>query len=184
MDTTHRLSRLTLMLHWLVATAMIAMTILGFWLWFVESGTPERRLTMDLHKSIGTLVLVVAFARVVWRLRVGLPPAADMSASARQVRLAHAAHMALLAVTVAMPVSGLMRSIGGGYGLVVFGVPVVEKGPKYELVADIGAVVHQAAAYLLVVLVVLHVAAAIKHHVVDRDSTLDRMLGRSVAGGA
>lgn len=141
-----------------------------------------------LHKSVGLLLFAVIIARVLWRLKNGLPHPVG-----RYSRLEHgvakAVHYLLLACTIAMPISGMIYSGNSGNGFGIFSVEIFpsnyppEGGMAIPLStpwADIGQATHSFIGYFLLGLIVLHVAGALKHHIVDRDSTLTRMLG----GGA
>ncbi len=183
MDTEKKLSRLTIGLHWLVALCILSLS--GFGIYMVQT---ESWPLYHIHKSIGLLVFVAIIARVVWRLRNGLPrPVRALS------RLEHAAakgaHYLLLACTVAMPVTGMIYSGSSGNGFGIFGVEIFPAnyppagGMAVPFSADwsgIGQAMHGYIGYFLLGLIALHVAAALKHHILDKDATLTRMLGRDV----
>ena len=89
-----------------------------------------------------------------------------------------------------MPLSGFVMSATGGYGVSVFGLELVafnpspsnpmEALPINESLAFIGHIMHSFGGQVLILAVLLHIAGALKHHFVDKDGTLQRMLGNKV----
>jgi len=179
-DTRERLSAVTVGLHWLVAAAIIGMLAFGLYIEDMERG-PDKGTMMDLHKSIGVTILALAALRILWRWRNGFPVA--LSAMPRWQHIAaHAVHGLLLLATVLMPLTGIMISLGGGHGLPLFGLTLVAEGAtKLEILKTIGES-HGTIAWILIGVIAVHVLAAAKHQVIDRDGTLRRMLGRRVGG--
>ncbi|WP_028104129.1 cytochrome b [Pseudoduganella violaceinigra] len=180
MDTTTKLSRTTIALHWLIALTMLGLCALGIYMVQTESWG-----LFHWHKSIGLILFGFILARVAWRLKQGLPP--PVRDAARWEHLASkTAHWLLLAATVALPVTGMIYSGMGGHGFGVFGLEMV--GSHYEAgkavaldagLSELGQAMHSWIGYGLLALAALHVGAALKHHFVDKDNTLRRMLGRS-----
>ncbi|WP_288388755.1 cytochrome b [uncultured Alteromonas sp.] len=183
-DTHSKFSHTTLLLHWLVGLTIIGMLASGVYM--VEE---NAYWVFSWHKSFGFLLLFVALARAVWRLKNGWPTAAG-NYSALVHGVAKVIHWVLILSTLLMPISGLMTSVLGGHGLSVFGLEVfaqnfsVEDPEKtlpinYEL-SKLGGTVHHYLGYVLIGAVLLHIAGALKHHVKDKDGTLQRMLGKSI----
>lgn len=95
--------------------------------------------------------------------------------------LAKFTHWFLIIATIAMPISGIMFSLGLGYPVPVLGL--FEIGPlpqKIPILADIGGDIHEYAGNSLIAVISLHIAGALKHHTIDKDGTLRRMLGARV----
>lgn len=170
------------LLHWLVAGLMLGLAGVGLYM--------SRTDTWSLypwHKSLGVIALLFIAIRLVQRLRLGLPDPVQPTSAALH-RAARWAHGALLALTLLMPVSGMLFSGASGHGFGIFGLTLVphqddparpgEVLPYSASLAELGQQAHQWGGYLLLALVALHVLAALKHHFVDRDRTLLRMLGR------
>lgn len=182
MDTIDRLSRPTVVLHWLIALSIVGLLCIGFYM-----TTTKSWWLFDYHKSIGVLVFAVASVRVVWRYRNGWPAPVGIYSRVEQV-LAKLAHWILILGSIAMPVSGMLTSGASGHGFGIFGLELVPArhpadNPNQFLaynafLAHNGEKSHQFLAYLLSATALLHVAGALKHHLVDRDRTLLRMLGR------
>jgi len=179
-DTRERLSGVTVGLHWLVAAAIIGMLAFGLYIEDMERG-PDKGAMMDLHKSIGVTILALAALRILWRWRNGFPAALSTMPRWQHIA-AHAVHGLLLLATVLMPLTGIMISLGGGHGLPLFGLTLVaESATKLDSLKTIGES-HGAIAWILIGVIVVHVLAAAKHQMIDRDGTLRRMLGRRVGG--
>lgn len=182
-DTEDTLSLTSRSLHWLVGVVIIGLVITGV---YMES--QEVWALYPWHKSIGMLILLPALARVLWRLRNGLPSNIAVIRFGWQQPLVRAVHLTLLALTLLMPLSGMMMSGFGGYGLAVFGLELVAANPDpanpgqviafNATLSELAYYLHGAGGTALMVLISVHVLAALKHHFVDRDRVLKRMLGK------
>jgi cytochrome b561 len=127
------------------------------------------------HKSIGVTIVAVTSLRLAWRaLRPHPAPVAMPSWQRRATTVSHAMLYALLLV---IPISGWLYSSATGVQVVYLGiVPLPNVVPKDKALADTLRIVHVTLNALLAGVVCLHVAAALKHHFVDRDAVLVRML--------
>ncbi len=181
-----KLSGTTIAFHWLVALGMLSMLGIGyamvqFELWYLY----------PWHKSAGVLVFLLALARTAWRVREGwpLPVGQAEGAFARgERRLSKIVHLTLLAATIALPLTGMMFSGASGHGFGTLGVDIVHGQhdplhpgqviPYSAAGATLGQTLHLWSGYVLMASVLLHVAGALKHHLMARDGTLLRMLGR------
>ena len=164
--------------HWILAFLMIGM--LGFGL-YLENGVapgPEKGALMGTHKAIGVIVLLLGLWRVGWRLWQGFLPDASAMPKWQSVS-AHLAHWVLMAGIIVMPASGVIGSVFGGRAVEVFGLFTIPAGPQIEWIKDLAYGVHGIFAPILIVTTLLHVAGALKHHFIDRDTTLRRMTGRA-----
>ena len=180
---TAPLSRTTVTLHWLMALAMIGLTSVGLYMAEFEVWA-----LYPIHKSVGILVLLLAVLRAAWRLKEGWPTPTGQ-ASALQQTLAKAVHWLLLLSTLAMPISGMMFSGASGHGFGIFGLTLMEHRldpnkpgevlPLNAGLSELAHSLHSIIGYVLIAAVLLHVAGALKHHLLDRDASLRRMLGRS-----
>jgi cytochrome b561 len=178
-DTHERFSHITLTLHWLLAIGLVAMFTIGLSIEDVPEGD-ARIARVGLHVSIGLLVLVLGVIRLAWRVSNGLPkPAGDHLAWERL--LARVTHVILLIVPIYMPLSGMAFALGEGYAIGFFGITFVTAGAENEAFKEIGEELHEFGAFVLALFVVLHTAGALKHHFLDRDATLRRMLGGRLA---
>ncbi|MEM6583513.1 MAG: cytochrome b [Pseudomonadota bacterium] len=165
--------------HWVIALAMIGMICYGlFIVEFLPKG-PEKYAQIQTHKALGVLVLVYGVWRVLWRLLRGFPePASAMPLWQR--RLSEFTHWALIVGILLMPLSGMTTSLFGGHDISMFGSLVIPGLPVNETVSKLAADVHAITGKVLIAIIALHVAGALKHHLIDRDATLIRMLSGKV----
>lgn len=176
-DTRERLTRTSVAFHWIVALSMIGMLVFGFYLGGMERGDAKTAL-LALHKSVGSLLLFIVMLRLWWRLRQGaLEPLGNHSRWME--RAARASHHFLLFATIAMPVTGIIRSVGRGRSIEIFGFPFIPQllAERNDIISAIGSLGHEIVAYAAAAVIAVHAAAALKHHFIDRDGTLRRMLG-------
>ncbi len=174
------LSRTTIILHWLVGLAMIAMLGFGLYLEDLPRGA-EKAALVGIHGSVGITVFVFAVWRLLWRWRTGFPDVTSNQAHWQNV-IARIVHIVLLAGTVLMPLSGLLMQIASGNGLTLFGIEIMTAtGERLAPLERIGHIMHGLGGRLLILAVLIHVAGALKHHVIDRDGILRRMLGAPTA---
>ncbi|SEB00974.1 cytochrome b [Alkalimonas amylolytica] len=169
-------------LHWLVAVGFIVVSLVGLYM-----ANTDTWYLYPWHKSAGIVLFSIIVLRVGWRLWCGWPASVAHDRQAEQ-RLAKIVHWLLLIGTVLMPVTGMMYSGFSGHGFGVFGWQLVAANPDplelgqvlpysayWSTLSRLG---HMMAGYTMLIAIVLHIAAALKHHFVDRDPTLLRMLGR------
>jgi cytochrome b561 len=161
-------------LHWLTAVLVLANVALGVSM--VPLPISPTKLQWYLtHKSIGITVFALTGARLAWRLVRGAPAPVPMPDWQR--RAARVVHVLLYALLVAAPVSGWIYSSSTGVQVVYFGiVPLPDLVPKDRTLAAVLKAVHMTLNVSLVTLVVVHAGAALRHHFVDRDAVLARML--------
>lgn len=161
-------------LHWLLA--LLIAGVVGIGLYMAElPKSPERSQLFALHKSAGLLVLALSLLRLAWRSTHRPPP--DLPAPGWQIALAHRMHRLMYLLFFAIPLSGWAYSSAADAPLVWFGVvhmPALLAPDK--ALADTMATLHALLADTLIVLVGVHVAAALKHHWIDDDGLLKRML--------
>ena len=179
-DTREQLSPLSVALHWLIGLAMIGMVIFGLVLEDMPKGDTKSAL-IALNMSIGVLVLVFAAWRLVRRMRLGLPEHVGIY-RAWELGLAKVIHYFLLFATIALPISGIVMTVGRARPVDVFGMPLIPKllAEKNVLLANAGGATHAILGKLILLAIAFHIAGALKHHIMDRDVTLRRMLGARI----
>lgn len=162
--------------HWIVAIAILSLLTAGWFLYFEALPQETAKGVRDLHKAFGTLILAFGFWRVGYRLMRGFPaPVGSMTSG--QLLLSRMVHYLLLALIVIMPSSGFCKSIFSGRLIDMFGLFTIgSPASKNENFADLASALHFVAGVAMTAILVLHIAAALKHHVIDRDTTLTRML--------
>ncbi len=171
-------SGVAIALHWVLALALLGMV--GFGLYMADLPfSPARLKLYNWHKWAGVCVLVLSLARLLWRLTHRPPalPAAMQAAMPAWQKLAHhGTHAALYALFFAIPLLGWAYSSAAGFPIVVFGVlPLPDWVPVSPDLAEALKPLHKWAALTLTALVGLHVAAVVKHQLIDRDDLLWRM---------
>jgi cytochrome b561 len=173
MPSTPRYTAPAIALHWLLALALFGMFGMGLYMTGL-SMSPTRLKLYNWHKWAGVTVLVLSFLRLAWRL-THRPPAAP-AMPAWQARAAHATHGALYGLFFAVPLAGWAYSSAAGFPVVWFGVlPLPDLvAPNRELAEAIKPV-HKILAYTMAAIVLVHIAGALKHQLVDRDALLRRM---------
>jgi cytochrome b561 len=167
---------LAMALHWVTAALIVANWLLG--LSMVPLPISPRKLHWYLlHKSIGLTVLLLTSLRVGWRALRPAPSLVPMPAWQR--RAARVSHVLLYVLLFAIPLSGWLYSSATGVQVVYLGlVPLPNLVPKDRALGDVLRLVHVGLNVTLATVVCVHVAAAIRHHVVDHDTTHARMLPR------
>lgn len=163
-------------LHWVVALTIIGLFALGFWMVDLTYYDSWYKQAPDIHRSIGILLLIAMIARLTWRL-INVSPAPLPSHSRWEVMAAHGAHWVLYLLIFIAMVSGYLISTADGSSVSVFGLfEVPSVTGRVKGMEDTAGTVHYWSTWALVVLAGIHALAAIKHHVIDKDRTLKRML--------
>lgn len=163
-------------LHWAMAAIIIVAWAIGYYantlVYGVDAG---KGATITLHKSIATLTLFLVVARIIWRSFHRPPELPDMPAIMKTA--AHAGHLLIYVVMVALPVSGWFYSSAAGYEIPVAGLfhipQLVGKDAGLE---EFFKSVHFVLAWTILVLVAGHAGFALKHHVIDKDGIMQSML--------
>jgi cytochrome b561 len=161
--------------HWVNAVIFIGVLSLGFYLDYVGSGRALAGPWMGAHQAAGSVFLFLAFWRLTWRISQGFPK--DIAPMpAWQKFSAELVHWALLFAIIAMPVSGILMNIFSERSINVFGLFSIPEQPENELISRIASTVHESLSYLAGLAIFMHVGAVVKHHIIDRDDTLVRMI--------
>jgi len=191
--STRRYSAVAITLHWLIAAAIVANIGLGLWMsWAIDSPSVRAYAVnaFQWHKSLGLAVLVLSLLRLAWRLLYP-PPSLPPHMSTWERALAALTHWVFYALMIAIPLSGWLyvsaQWRGNGafniptlwFGLFevphLFGLSEASRGLRQQAAAlAFGA--HGAMALALVILLALHVGAALRHQFIQRDGVLARML--------
>lgn len=165
-------------LHWLMALLIIGLFALGQYMSDL-SMSPRKLQLYSWHKWVGVTVFMLLLVRVGWRI-THQPPALPEQMSKLQRIASHVGHTALYLLMIAIPISGWLMSSAKGYQTVWFGVlPIPDVLGKDKQLGDALAELHGALNGLLMFIVVIHVLAALKHHFIDRDNILRRILPSS-----
>lgn len=177
-NSSTRYGLVSILLHWLVAVAVFGLFGLGYWMVGLDYYSGWYKTAPDIHKSLGILLFLVMLTRMLWR---GVSPSPSSLANHGQLtRLGSKfGHAFLYLGLFVLMLSGYLISTAEGRGISVFGlfeVPATLTSiPDQE---DVAGLVHEYLAWALVIFAGIHALAALKHHFIDRDRTLRRMLGR------
>ncbi|CAM4396730.1 cytochrome b [Vibrio astriarenae] len=164
-------------LHWVSALVIIGMFAVGLWMVDLSYYSEWYRTAPHWHKSVGILIVATTLFRLLWN-KVVKTPQIDGTPLIRMA--AHLGHLALYALILVIGISGYLISTEDGRGIEVFDwFTVPGLGQLFEGQADLAGEIHFYAAWSLILLAAGHALAAIKHHVVDKDDTLRKMIGAS-----
>jgi cytochrome b561 len=162
------------LLHWSVAVLIFALLYIGFY--FDEISYGEDQFTLlYYHQSFGILVLWVVAVRILWRLFNHHPEAPATHRKWERI-LAWITHFFLYFAVIGMPVSGVVLSMSGGYDVHFFNWEVPRLMDRDRSLNRLAYQFHEILAYALIGCIILHTLGALKHHIIDRDNTLYRML--------
>lgn len=162
------------LIHWIMAATVFGMFGLGYWMRTLDYYDPWYQSAPALHKSIGILLIGLLVMRIIWRLANPQPLALGHS------RLEHVAaaivHLAFYGLLIALAAAGYLFATAEGKAIDVFGWFGVPSVIASKRLGDLAGVVHEWLAYTIIALAIVHILGAFKHHFIDRDDTLRRMV--------
>lgn len=162
-------------LHWWIAILIFIAFPLGLYMHDLPL-SPYKLKLYSWHKWLGVTVFILVVFRIVWRVS-HTPPALPDSLPAWQKLASHATHLILYGLIAAVPLSGWLMSSAKGFQTIWFGVlPIPDLISKDKELGKTLMEVHETLNDVLLSLVVLHIVAAIKHHFIDKDHIVRRML--------
>jgi cytochrome b561 len=170
-----RYTGVAIVLHWLVALLILGSFVVGIYMVNLDL-SPWKLKVYSWHKWTGVTIFLLVALRLAWRVS-HRPPALPAAMPEWQRHAAAIAHALLYLLMLAVPLSGWVMSSAGGFPVVYFGVLqlpdlVAKNKDLFELMKS----VHFALNKALLAIVIVHVVAAVKHHYVDRDDVLVRMV--------
>ena len=172
---SHQYTATAKSLHWLMAVMLFGLLALGLYMTDLPL-SPEKLKLYSWHKWAGVTVFLLLLFRLLWRIKNPPPPLPKSMPKALQL-VAHAGHFGLYALMFAIPLSGWLMSSAKGFQTVYFGVlPIPDLIEKNKELGHLLAEVHETLSWLFIILLVGHIAAALKHHFIDKDDILIRML--------
>lgn len=176
-NSQNKYGLIAMLLHWGMAILIIALFALGTYMVELDYYDPWYKQAPDLHRSFGVIVAGLMIFRLVWRLSNIRPRELG---KAWERRIATWLHRLFYALIAGIVVSGYLITTADGQPVVVFNlfdIPATYTG--FENQEDIAGEIHEWLTTTLIVLVSLHALAALKHHFINRDSTLRRMFGKA-----
>jgi len=176
-----RYSKVAIALHWVIAVLIIGLIIFGILM--TDPDTPNRFALYQWHKSFGILVLILSVSRLFWRLGHKPPPLPDHMSGFERFA-AKATHIAFYGVMIGMPLLGwaLVSSSTTNIPTQLFGtipwphLPILSTLENKKPAEELFKLLHGSIGKATILLIALHVAAALKHHILDKDDILSRML--------
>ena len=162
-------------LHWIIALFVFVQLALGWWMIDIPKDPPGVRASwFNLHKSIGLSIALLMLLRLGWRMRHAAP-ALPAPMPAWQRHAARTSHFLLYACLILQPLWGYLGSSFTRYPIKYFGLTVPHWGWDSPALKDLFSALHLGTAWVLMAVLAVHVAAALKHLLVDRDGIFQRM---------
>ena len=169
-----RYPRAVVLLHWSLALLIIALLCIGWYMVDTARNTPERAFFFNLHKSLGIVAAAVIVALVVLRLRHAAPPLP--AGMPRWERLwAVLNHRLFYVFMVLVTVTGYGTSSFSKYGPKLFGIPLPHWGWEDAALRNDFVAVHRVTSLVFAMLIAIHIGAALKHLLLDKDRVFERM---------
>lgn len=187
-NTSSGYGAIAIAFHWTMAVLMIGLFAVGKYMTGLDPTAPDTFAIYQWHKSFGFVVLGLAALRLVWRF-ANPSPSLPKEMPAYQRAAAHLGHAGLYALLFALPISGWLMVSASPWGIptVLFNVIPVPHLPVPEMLGtkaqaeNLLKEVHELLGFVLLALFVAHVAAALKHHFINRDAILRRMVSTAPA---
>jgi len=177
-NTTTNYGKISIFFHWLSALSVFGLFALGYYMVDLTYYHQWYKTAPEVHKSIGLVFFALMVCRLVWRYKEAMPSHLA-SHSAFEVKAGKVIHSLLYLLIFIIMITGYLISTADGRGIEVFElITLPALGAAIENQEDIAGLVHKWLAYLLIALATLHALAALKHHFVDKDNTLNRIIGK------
>lgn len=173
-NTASSYNKLSKLLHWLSAILVVGLFAAGYWMVDLSYYSEWYKTAPHWHKSFGLTLLAITIVRLLWKI-VSTAPAIE--GSAFEKKAAKSAHHLIYLLLFTLFLSGYLISTADGRGIDVFNwFELPGLGSFIEDQEDYAGMVHEYVAYTLIGLVSLHALAALKHHFINKDNTLKKML--------
>jgi cytochrome b561 len=166
-----------IVLHWLIAVAVVGLVVLGWWMQAIpKDPVGPRADAYNLHKSVGLTVLLVMVIRLAWRASHRPPRLPPLPVW--QARAAHAVHALLYVLMFVDALSGYLGSAVSGFPVKLFGIVLPSWAGAHPAIKDACSVVHLVSSWALMIVIGFHLFATLYHQWVLRDGLLWRMWPR------
>ena len=171
-NTQEAFGYIAILLHWIMAILIIALLILGLYMTSLPVGLQKLKL-YGWHKELGVLALALVMLRILWRMS-NITPA--LLLPKWEVIAARMTHLTFYFLMISLPLTGWMMSSAAGLPVSFFGLFVLpDLVSPNENLRMILQVSHEWLGYAMIAFICLHVAAALKHHFINKDDILRRM---------
>ncbi len=179
-NSTHTYGWVSILLHWVMAIALIGMYFVGDYMVELEYYDTLYHKLPSLHKSVGIILAGLLVIRLAWVYSQPRPLPANGNAPNMTHLAGKLGHLALYGLLLVMIISGYLISTAKGHGIEVFGLfEIPALLPANEDRGELAGEIHEFAGTLFILLVSVHALAALVHHFYWKDNTLTRMLGIS-----
>lgn len=173
-----RYSKVAIAFHWAIALMIIGLIVFGILM--TNPDTPNRFTLYQLHKSFGVMVLILSVLRLFWRIR-HKPPSLPEGMKSWEIAAAKLTHIAFYLIMIGMPLLGWAMVSASPLPIpteLFWTVPWPDMPliPESKDLEDVFKMLHENIGKLTIALIVLHIGAALKHHFVNKDMVLARML--------
>jgi len=170
-----RYTTVAILLHWLIGLAILAQLALGLWMVELPKAPPGLRSGwFNIHKSIGLTIAVLIVIRVLWRV-THQAPALPSGMPAWQVKLTTGVHHLLYLLMVFVPTTGILGSVFSKYPIKYFGIDLPRLAEPDAGLKEFFGECHEISTTIIMVLIGLHILAALKHRFIDKDDIFQRM---------
>lgn len=179
-----RYTAVAIALHWIIAALLVSMILYGWWM----EGLRERALAGEMtfgevqgfynwHKTAGIAILILSLVRLGWRLGHKIPPLPAHMALWERLA-ARASHLGFYVLMIGMPLLGWLTASASSFPSYMFNARALQLPhlPVPDGAYEAFSGLHSAGAWAILVLLALHAGAALKHHFIDRDDVLARMI--------
>jgi cytochrome b561 len=167
--------RMLVVLHWVLAIGLFYQLGLGLWMEDIPKDPPGVRAEwFNLHKSIGMCLGILILWRLGWRISHSVP-AAPIGITEFQNKLSRWAHRILYLCMLLLPLSGFMGSNFSQYPIKFFGFPLPKLWDPSPEGKELFSEIHEVTAFVMMIIIILHISAAVWHQWVKRDGLLSRM---------
>jgi len=181
-----RYTSVAIAFHWGIAALLVGMVFYGWWMEGLRDAANEGEVSFatvqsayNWHKTTGIAILVLSLARLGWRFTHKVPPLPPHMNAFERVA-ARFTHVGFYAVMIGAPIGGYITasSYGDLFPILLFNEIALPKlpVPQTEAFQQLSGSAHGAGGWVILVLLALHAGAALKHHFVDRDGVLQRMI--------
>lgn len=172
-DTSAGYGVVSRLFHWLMAVTIFGLFGLGWWMVDLDYYSPYYVSAPDFHRSAGILLFIALLARIVWRFMNIKPDDAELTPLERKA--SWVVHWGFYPLLIALSISGYLIATPDGRPINVFGWFSVPSIIQQKGLEDTAGLIHWALAYTVIVLAVVHTIGALKHHIIDKHTTLKRM---------
>jgi cytochrome b561 len=161
-------------LHWFIVITVISQLTVGLIFANLPENDPRAGTLFGVHATLGLVIFLVMLTRFVWRQANPVPALPD-TLKPYEKRIALANHWAFYALIIGQPIGGYLLVNAHGFAVPFFGIELPKLLQKNESLADAFFLLHACGAFVLIALILLHVAAALRHEFLLGDNTLRRM---------